>query len=128
MNIEEMGPLVESYLALNVVSADYADIKKAIPQGWHMIGKELENLSKLTDWTQFSLQLTQGLLRIYAQHSDPSAVSLWEMVSQQTARQTAIVCMICGKKSFRRKEEEGWPNLCREQYVLYANYRAEKEG
>lgn len=136
MSFDETGKIVDEYLAVDFQDADYSIVNSKMPIGWREknIGDELKVLEALFFRTPFdrppvySIKLSMGLLRILADTGVPLYDSLWEMVSQQTARQSALICMVCGSKAFRRKIVKGMPCLCKQHYVEYANYLAEKDG
>lgn len=135
---DEIGKEVDKYLAIDFTSESYYEVAELIPRGWKsVVGEELARLYSmygdevkipiLDPPPYYTIKLEMGLLRILAHCDlDKVYVSLWEMVSQQTARKTALVCMLCGKKAYRRKREEGMPCLCKLHYVAFVNYLADK--
>ena len=111
-----------SMAAFDVLKQDVADT--LMPIGWRdtiwaFAKKAMARLN--VSPSRIVLHAENGLLRITARSSDPLDTDIMKQVSQYIARQSARTCMVCGKFGYRRKMESGWPCLCRDHYILYAN-------
>jgi hypothetical protein len=103
------------------------NIEEVFPIGWKKFARVIETASFLTyDLPQLKhhvhVKIEKGLLRISSALRSENYQEVFNRVSNSVARDTSLVCMVCGKRGHRRKEEVGWPSLCTTHYVQYVNY------
>ena len=93
--------------------------------GWHKFVQEAFFLATVMGDTTISrVYVNKGLLRFVGVSESPIQQSLFNRLSQSIAKDSALCCVVCGQHGYRRKLEEGWPCLCKEHYIEYANDQA----
>lgn len=102
-------------------------VEENLPTGWKDFSRILETIIFLTHDsprcdTKVHIKIDKGLLRVSATLESESYQEVFNRVANSVARDSSLVCMVCGKRGHRRKEEVGWPSLCTTHYVQYVNY------
>lgn len=98
-------------------------IHKVVPEGWQELVDQAFGLIDLMPDSQITrISAEKGLLRIVGECKLEQNQVIFDKFAQALARDSATMCMKCGKRGFRRKEEEGWPALCGVHYVEYVNF------
>lgn len=93
--------------------------------GWHRFIHEVYYLvESLRDITITRVYVNKGLLRFVGHSDSEIQQSLFNRLTQSIAKDSALCCVVCGQHGYRRKLEEGWPCLCKEHYIEYANDEA----
>jgi hypothetical protein len=93
--------------------------------GWHKFVHEVFYLVANWQGTTISrVYANKGLLRFVAESESDIQQSILNRLTQSIAKDSALCCVVCGQHGYRRKLEEGWPCLCKEHYIEYANDEA----
>jgi hypothetical protein len=93
-----------------------------LPPGWLPLHNTVqEACAYLNGLIQSVRRDDRGLLRIEYSAVDFTSSDLLRRICETITRDSAVTCMVCGKRGFRRKLESGWPCLCRDHYIIYAN-------
>lgn len=104
------------------VSSTTDDVVKILPDGWkNLLGPVFLITQNLDDVFLSIVKVEKGLLRAYAGGRD-DLIDLVERVSQSVARESAVICMVCGHRGVRRKHEPYSPSLCEMHYIQYINW------
>lgn len=109
-------------LDYSTIILDKQDILEKTLPGWHRLVHELWYLlDRLDSVIVTRVWVDKGLLRIEGGSTRLIENSLFERVAQSIAKDSALTCLVCGQRGYRRKMETGWPCLCREHYIEYVN-------
>lgn len=93
--------------------------------GWHRFVHEVFFLAaSLRDVTITRVYANKGLIRFVGESHSDIQQSIFNRYTQSIAKDSALCCVVCGQHGYRRKLEEGWPCLCKEHYIEYANDEA----
>ena len=118
-----MGNMSTLELVKKAFQIDYSDsihiIKETIwiPPGWVDIYDELDKSITNLGGRIIRVHYAKGILRIL----EKSTVVSTKWLIQGFGKQSSNTCMICSKRSYRRKSYGGWPSLCFTHIVEYAN-------
>jgi hypothetical protein len=118
--------VVDSALTLDMsTNITKRDVCENTLVGWHKFIQEAFYLvSALRDTKITRVYVNKGLLRFVGESDSPMEQSIFNRLSQSIAKDSALCCVVCGQHGYRRKLEVGWPCLCREHYIEYANAEA----
>lgn len=98
-----------------------------LPIGWQKMGLVYFTAVLALDGTIRRLYIEKGILKADAGSDDPITNEAIKWLTQQMAKVSSLSCMLVpGKRAFRRKEYEGWPCICGERFIVYANELAER--
>jgi len=116
---------VDTAVTLDIVNPSKGEVLKNTLVGWHeFVHHAFYLISLFRGATYTRIYISKGLLRFVGLAQNPLEQSLLDRFSQSIAKDTALRCMICGQRGYRRKLEMGWPCLCTEHYIEYANDEA----
>lgn len=108
--------------------ATVEEMEEKLPAGWR--GKDLLwpvilFSSRFPETPTTTIKILKGLLRPYPENREARESVLYDLIAQISARKSATICKICGKRGIRRKAEEFSPSLCQKHFIQYINYIAE---
>jgi hypothetical protein len=99
-----------------------------LPIGWQKMGLVYFTAVLALDGTIRQLYIEKGILKADAGSDDPITNEAIKWLTQQMAKVSSLSCMLVpGKRAFRRKEYNGWPCICGERFIVYANELSERE-
>lgn len=120
-NILDVLKWVELHYMLDDMDEQHA--VTVCPPGWHSLLAiafsfrfEMAKSCKI-----HGLRVQKGLLRLYGSCHSSKEDEVWVRLAQSLAASSALICMVCGAKGYRRKLEAGQPCLCAKHYIEYAN-------
>ena len=99
-----------------------------LPIGWQKMGEIYLTAVLALDGKIERLYIKDGLLKAVAYSDNPVCNEAIIWLTQQMLKVSSLSCMLVpGKRAFRRKEYEGWPCICGERFIVYANELSERE-
>ncbi len=84
------------------------------------------NADRKPDVVVTVVEVSRGMLRIVATHSNVLVDEMLHKLSWAIERDSAKFCEVCGEKGFRRKSLEGSPNRCQPHYIELLNRLADE--
>jgi hypothetical protein len=122
---------VQKAIKLDILDPEGAPLCRVdiaqLPIGWRRMGEIYFEAVSALDGTVERLYIKDGLLKAVAYSDDPTKNEAIKWLTQQMLKVSSLSCMLVpGKRAFRRKEYEGWPCICGERFIVYANELAER--
>jgi hypothetical protein len=123
---EEVQKALKTDICAIGVSILIDDLRE-LPVGWHRMGRIYLTAVWALDGNVSRLYIEKGILKADAHSDDPLKNEAIKWLTQQMAKVSSLSCMLVpGKRAYRRKEYEGWPCICGERFIVYANELAER--
>ena len=123
---------VQKALTLDILDPEGAPLCRVdiaqLPTGWRRMGLVYFTAVLALDGKIERLYIDKGILKAVAYSDDPTKNEAIKWLTQQMAKVSSLSCMLVpGKRAYRRKEYEGWPCICGERFIVYANEFEERE-
>jgi len=122
MTAEELKQMLSLHYTVGPLTT-IDDMQRAVPEGWRQMPwwHTVEAFRRqFPDFHLHAIRLHLGLLR-FDGTGDTITAYMFNAIAQKIAKDSATVCMRCGKVGYRRKFEDGYPCLCADDYVWYVN-------
>lgn len=113
------------FMSTSLTDSDLAEsvIGEVVPDGWiDLVWQAKRLITLMPESFMQKIAVDKGLLRIIGDCKLEMDQVIFDKFAQSLARDSSTMCMECGKRGFRRKEEDGWPSLCGVHYVEYVNF------
>jgi hypothetical protein len=119
-----MQKLIEHLKApiLSGPDLNYVEVYHIIPEGWNSLAIMSVRLTQLMKNCIVEAGVKDGLIVIRFKGNNQVDNDICELFRHIVAKQSSLMCMICGGRAMRRKAETPIPTLCGPHYVEYVNY------